>query len=107
MTDVTFAALSDDEIFGLLGKGRARNAYLPKIEIFVGESDEPAINVKDTWPVEFGQKEPSTLYQGFLAAIKKAGLEDTILVKRDGEKVYLWHNERIAAWRSKLNGKAK
>jgi hypothetical protein len=88
--------LSTDLIADLMASGRTRNAYGPKLNDFI-ESDEAAINPADVWPIEFGKKEASTLYQGFLGAAKKANLQDTILVKQSEGKVFLLHKERVTA----------
>lgn len=93
--DLTALGLSSEKITELMGAGRARNAYGPKLVTFM-ESDEAAINPVEVWPIEFQAKQASTLYQGFLTAVKKAGLEDQVLVKQNDGNVYLLHKERVA-----------
>jgi hypothetical protein len=93
--DLTTLGLSNEKITELMGAGRARNAYGPKLVTFM-ESDEAAINPVEVWPIEFQAKQASTLYQGFLTAVKKANLEDQVLVKQNDGNVYLLHKERVA-----------
>lgn len=85
--------LDTDAIKNLMGKSRARNAYGPKLMIFV-ESDDAAIDPAVVWPVEFAEKKDSTLYQGFNTAIKKAELEGIVKAMASDGKVYLMHLER-------------
>lgn len=87
--------LSPEMIAELLGKTRVRGAYNAPLDSFI-ESDEAVINVVDNFPM-FSQKEASTLYQGFLNAVKKAQLEDTVRVIKQADQVFLAHNERLAA----------
>lgn len=93
-TNGTITGLPPDVIAGLMAKGRTRNAYGPRVIEFC-ESDEAAINPADVWPLEFGGKVASTLYQGFNTAIDKAGLKDTILVKKVEDSVFLLHKDRV------------
>jgi hypothetical protein len=97
--------LSVDKIHELMGKGRLRGVYNTKLDEFVA-SDEPAVDVMDAWPIEFGNKQATTLYQGFRGVVDKAGLNDTILVKQTDGRVYLWHNERIAVKLAELQAEA-
>jgi hypothetical protein len=54
------------------------------------------VDVKETWPTEFGQKSATTLYQGFSNAAKKLDLEDAVdIVNRDGH-VYILVKTRVA-----------
>lgn len=94
MTTANMVGLSPELIANLMGKSRTKNAYGPKVLEFA-DSDEAAINPKEVWAVELGQKNPATLYQGFNNAINKAGLKDTIALRRDGEDVFLLHTERV------------
>jgi hypothetical protein len=86
--------LSPELILDLMSKGRTRNTYGPKLVEFC-ESDEAAINPAEVWPIEFGKKEATTLYQGFLTASKKANLTDTIMVKQSDGHVFILHKERV------------
>jgi hypothetical protein len=91
----SMAGLSNDMILKLMAGGRARNAYGPKLKLFL-DSDEAAINPAEVWPIEFGQKKATTLYQGFNTAIKEAGLNDTVQIKQSDGQVFLLHTERVA-----------
>lgn len=86
--------LSADIISQLMANSRSKNTYGPKLIEFV-ESDEAAINPAEVWPIEFGKKEASTLYQGFLGAAKKADLTETVMVKQSDGMVFLLHKERV------------
>jgi hypothetical protein len=90
-----FVGLSSEEIDNLLGGGRLpAETYENIFQKFLG-SDEPAVWIKQTWKI-VEKKEASTLYQAFNKEIKKAGLEDKVLVKRSDEDVALLHLERLA-----------
>lgn len=94
-SNIAGKGLTNDVIAQLIGKGRSRNAYAPKLTLFI-ESDEPAINVAEVWSMEYGQKKATTLYQGFRKAVADAKLEDVVFVKQDDGNVFLLHNERVA-----------
>lgn len=86
--------LNSDFISELMSSGRARNQYGPPTLEFLN-SDEPGINPREVWPHLFASHKAPTLYQGFVTAVKKANLEDIILVKKKGEDVFLLHKERV------------
>lgn len=86
--------LPADLIANLMATSRTRNAYGPKLVEF-DNSDEAAINPAEAWPIDFGGKKTSTLYQGFRLAIEKADLKDKITVKLSDDSVFLLHNERV------------
>lgn len=88
--------LTNELITTLMGNTRSKNVYGPKLMSFISDSDEAAINPAEVWPIEFGQKKVTALYQGFLNAAKAAELTDTILVKQYDGAVYLLHKERVA-----------
>ena len=88
--------LSADFINELASKSRSKNVYGPKLLTWINDSDEAGIDVQEVWPIEFGGKKPTALYQGFLNAVKGAELEDTVQVKNFDGKVYLLHKERVA-----------
>jgi hypothetical protein len=77
----------------LMGNTRSRNTYGPKLLDFIN-SDEAAINPAENWPIDFGNKKATALYQGFLNAAKTAELTDVVLVKQYDGGVYLLHKER-------------
>jgi hypothetical protein len=104
-TDLTSAlagkGLSRELIDELMAGSRGRNVYGPKLKVWLEDSDEPAVNPAEVWPVEFGSKKATALYQGFLTAAKAAEIHESQdgpvkVLNRDG-KVYLFHMERIAA----------
>lgn len=90
-------ALDLSQITELMGKGRIRGLYEAKMTEFVN-SDEPAVDVAEAWPLEMANKPSTTLYQGFNNLLNKLDLKDTIEVKQNDGHVYLWHKERIAAF---------
>lgn len=94
----TMKGLPPELIAKLVANSRSRGVYPAKLDEF-NSSDEAAINPREVWPVEFGGKEATSLYQGFLNAAKKHDppLNDVITVKKDGEDVFLMHNERVQA----------
>jgi len=94
--------LSPERIAELMA-GRARNVYKPKLTQFV-ESDEAGVDPREVWPLEFKDKKASALYQGFRGVATEAGIlvseenpEGPILVKRQGDEVFILHIERVAA----------
>lgn len=87
--------LSSDLINSLMANTRQRNAYGPKLVEFC-ESDEAAIDPAEVWPVEFGGKKATTLYQGFRNAAEKAELSDTVLIKQYDDHVFILHKDRVA-----------
>lgn len=77
--------LSPEQIQGLLAKKRVKGLYEEKLTFLYSDSDEAGVDVKEQWPVEFGQKSATTLYQGFSNAAKKLDLEDAVdVINRDG-----------------------
>lgn len=95
--------LSSDFINELLNKHGGKNQYGPYIVKF-DQSDEAGIEPADLWPTQFASKEPNTLYQGFNNAVKRAKLDDTILVKKVGDHVFLIHKERYKLLTQNGNG---
>lgn len=85
--------LDNDLIKSLMGSTRTRNMYGPKLLEFM-DSDEAAINPADVWPLEFGTKNTTTVYQGFLNAAKAAEVSDLIWIKQKDGQVYILHRER-------------
>lgn len=85
--------LPNDFITELLGKSRTRNAYGPKLLLFL-ESDEAAINPKEVFP-EFKNKNTSTVYQGFNNALKSTKIEGVEIRQSDGE-VYILNTQKVA-----------
>lgn len=86
--------LSADKIAELLA-GRQRGQYEPKLEEFLS-SDEAGIDPRQVWPLEFGKKEASSIYQGFNTARKKLETPDVIRITRQENEVFILHVERAA-----------
>jgi hypothetical protein len=87
--------LSSEAIAALLQNRRTRNAYDAPFEDFVN-SDEAAISVKDNYPLLAGKK-ATTLYQGFRTVREKLNMVEIVDVVQQGNDVFLFHNERLAA----------
>lgn len=88
-------AIDLTKIKALMGTGRVRGLYDAKLVEFEN-SDDPAINVAETWPIEMGQKPATTIYQGFNNVLNKNDLKDKFEVKQSDGQVYLLHKERVA-----------
>jgi len=96
--------LAFDKIQELMGKGRLVGVYPRCTQEFV-DSDDPGVDVQEAWPMEFGKKNATTLYQGFRSVVTKDDeLAKTILVKQDDGHVYLMHTGRIAVMKEKNGG---
>jgi hypothetical protein len=93
MSESTFKGLDPSMIEKLMGESRQRNTYGPKLVEFIA-SDEAGINPAEAWPLEFGKKNASTLYQGFLTAAKKAEVADQIRILQNDGSVFILHKER-------------
>lgn len=87
--------LTPDQIAEILGKSRGRNVYGPKLIEFM-ESDEAAINVAETWPIEFGEKSATAMYQSFRKAAENAKVADQLSIRMLDGAVYLLHTEKVA-----------
>ena len=88
--------LDPSVIAGLMSSGRTRGIYGKCLLQFVEESDEPGINPREVWPLEFSGKTVEAMYQSFNGAKNKAGLEDVLTIRRDKTDLYILHNERAA-----------
>lgn len=87
--------LPDEFINELMATSRSRNVYGPKLLDFC-ESDEAAINPAEVWPIEFGNKKATTLYQGFRNAAEKADLQEVVMIKQSDDAVFILHKERVS-----------
>lgn len=89
-------SLSAEFIADLMANTRTRNQYGPKLLEFFN-SDEAGINPAEAWPLEFGNKKPATLYQGFVTALNKAGedVRSLVKIKKHKDVVFLLHTERV------------
>jgi hypothetical protein len=77
--------LDKDMIASLYANRRTKGMYEDKLYFLMNESDEPGVDVAETWPTDFGKKQPTTLYQGFNNAAKKLEVDDQVdVVNRDG-----------------------
>jgi hypothetical protein len=92
----SFKGLDRDVIERLIAGGRSRNTYAPKLEAFA-TSDEAGISVREEWSLEFKDKNASTLYQGFMKAVRDAELDEAITVKQSDGEVYLLNMTKVAA----------
>jgi len=88
--------LTLDEINKIVNSGKTKNQYGPQLAIFLNDSDQAGINVRETWPDKYNEKDVTALYQGFVNASKKANVEDLVRVIRRDEDVFLIHKQRAA-----------
>jgi len=97
--------LTIKEIQALRAKKRVKGLYEDKLYSLLNESDEPGVDVAETWPQEFtvvnpetGKRESkaaNTLYQGFTNAAEKLQVDDQVdIMNRDGH-VYIMVLSRI------------
>jgi hypothetical protein len=92
-------ALSPELIAKLMASGRTRNSYEPKLKEFQA-SDEPAVNVREQWSVEFTGKKVTALYQGFrnvIQNIEDEEVRDNLMVKQMDNDVFLIDRAKAAA----------
>lgn len=87
--------LTPEQIKGLMAKKRTKGIYDERL-MEVYESDEAGVDVAETWPVDFSEKNATTLYQGFSNAAKRLEMEDAVdIVNRDGH-VFILVKTRVA-----------
>lgn len=65
-----------DRIMALYAKRRVKGLYDSRLDDLLNESDEPGINVVETWPSDFATKNSNTIKQGFENASKRLKLTD-------------------------------
>lgn len=65
-----------DRILALYAKRRVKGLYDSRLDDLINESDEPGVNVVETWPADFTTKVPNTIKQGFENATKRLALAD-------------------------------
>ena len=86
-------ALSADKIAELYANKRTKGLYVEKLTELM-ESDEPGVDPAEEWPMDFGKKNPTTLYQGFRNAAETLKIEDKVdVVQREGS-VFILVKER-------------
>jgi hypothetical protein len=89
--------LDHDFINTLMASSRQHNVYGPKLLVFM-ESDEPGINPRESWPLEFpDEKSTQTIATGFRNAAREAKLDDQLIITTNDGQVYILHKERVAA----------
>jgi len=95
--------LTREQVRELLAKKRVKGVYEDKLFFLLNDSDEPGVDVVETWPIEFtvitdGKRVPktaNTLYQGFRNASEKLKVEDQVdIINRDGH-VYILVKSRV------------
>jgi len=98
--------LSIAEIRALQAKKKgSKGIYEEKLYFLMFLSDEPGVNVAESWPEAFTvvnpetgereSKQANTLYQGFVGAAKKLQVEDKVdIMNREGQ-VYIMVLSRI------------
>jgi hypothetical protein len=85
--------LNQDQIKALYAGRRVKGLYEDRTIEFI-ESDELGVEPMDQWPLDFGDKSATTVFQGFRNAIKKGELTGVVDVMQRGGKVFICHRER-------------
>jgi len=87
--------LSNDKIAELYANKRTKGLYEEKLAVFMTESDEAGIDPAETWPMDFGKKQASTLYQGFRNAADKLKVADQLDILQRDEHVFILNKARV------------
>lgn len=91
---MTNSNLTDEFIAELLAGSRTKGQYKTFLDEFVA-SDEPVVNVKETWPV-LKDKKASAMYQSFNnAKAKLNGAGEAIRVINRNDELFLMHTGRV------------
>ena len=87
-------ALTPEQIADILGNRKTKGLYEEKLQVYL-DSDDAAIDVAEQWPLDFGKKSASSMYQSFGNAAKKLGVADVLdIVNRDGH-LFILHKDRV------------
>jgi len=89
-------ALSAEKIAELMAKKRTKGAYEDKLHILMTESDEPGIDVQEQWPLDFGSKNATALYQGFRNAAEKLEIADQLDILQRDDHVFILVKSRVS-----------
>lgn len=90
-----FTGLSSEKIRELYENKRTKGLYEEKLNLLMTKSDEPGIDPAEEWPIDFGKKSATTMYQGFRNAAEKLKVDDQVdILARDGH-VYILVKSRI------------
>lgn len=87
--------LDPSKIASLYANKRTKGKYVLLLSELM-DSDEPGVDVAETWPLTMSGKKPTTVYQGFRNAAKTLELDiptDLDVVQRDGS-VFILVSER-------------
>jgi hypothetical protein len=95
--------LSFNELQKVRQSGGKRGIYGKRFQEFL-DSDELGIEPAASWPIDFGYrteetpegKTPEAISQGFKNVIEKLGLSNVVSVKIADDRVFVWHEERLA-----------
>jgi hypothetical protein len=91
------------DIKALFANSRNRGVYGKCLHTLIEDSDEAAVNVRETWPLEFSETKAGAMYQSFRIAAKNAelidveGKSDVVKILRQKDDVYIIHMERFEA----------
>lgn len=88
--------LPSELIDELLAGRRVKGAYGKALVDFMEHSDELGVNPRDAWPLEFGTKSASSMYQSFRTSAKNAGILDQLTIMQSDDELYIIHNGRAA-----------
>jgi hypothetical protein len=82
--------LTAEQIQGLYAKRRVKGLYALRLNELM-ESDEPGVDPMEQWPVDFGGKNATTIYQGFRNAAEKLGYS----LEADGQLDIMQRDEHV------------
>lgn len=68
--------LSASKVSELIANKRTKGDYGDKLTYIMEKTDEPGFDPAEDWPLEFGSKSATTMYQGFRNAAEKLGYLD-------------------------------
>jgi len=88
-------ALSPEKIAELLANKRTKGLYEDKLHGLMTESDEPGIDPAEEWPLDFGTKSATTMYQGFRNAAEKLKVADQVDILQRDNHVFILVKSRI------------
>jgi len=88
--------LTLEQIMELQSKKRIKGLYEDKLYDLMNKSDEPGIDPAEEWPLDFGQKQASTLYQGFRNAAEKLQIADQVEILQRDNHVFILVKSRVA-----------
>lgn len=87
--------LSSEKIAELYANKRTKGLYEERFNELMTESDEPGIDPAEEWPLDFGKKSATTMYQGFRNAAEKLGCMDQVDILQRDNHVFILVKSRV------------